>query len=140
MDSIITTISWISITILFVSPFLIIFGINKLNLRNRFVPYLLLSLIVTSALILTFGWWSAQSDQLLLSHYGYDFDAMNEVERFKNVLPENMERVKELEISMMGIGWPLKAIISYIFYTPYVLIAYLAVYFYKKFERRETYI
>lgn len=139
MDAIITIISWILITVLFVSPFLIILGLNKLNLRNRFVLYLILSLIVTSGLILTLAWWTDHSDQFLLSHYGYDFDAMNEIETFENVLPENMARVKELEISMMGIGWPLKAILSYVFYAPYILIVYLAVYFYKKFERRITY-
>lgn len=138
MDAIITIISWFLITVLFVSPFLIMLGLNKLNFNNRFVPYLILSLIVSSALILTLAWWTDQSDQFLLSHYGYDFDAMNEIETFENVLPENMARVKELEISMMGIGWPLKAILSYVFYVPYILIVYLSVYFYKKFERRIT--
>ena len=30
------------------------------------------------------GWWGSYSNDLLLSYYGYDFDAMNETERFRN--------------------------------------------------------
>jgi len=33
--------------------------------------------------------------------------------------------VKSLEAGIMGIGWPLKAIISFMFYSPYLIIAYL---------------
>jgi hypothetical protein len=78
---------------------------------------------------LTFGWWTDYSDNKLLEHYGYNFDAMNDTERFANVSIDNMERVKSLETSIMGIGWPLKVMISYVFYLPYLLIVYLVNYF-----------
>jgi hypothetical protein len=53
---------------------------------------------------------------------------MTDTQRFSNVSPENLERVKGLEISMMGIGWPLKAIMTFIVYSPYILVVYLIVY------------
>jgi hypothetical protein len=61
---------------------------------------------------------------------------MNDTERFGNVLPNNMERVKKLEKSMMGIGWPLKVIITYAFYFPFLLIVYFVTYlFWKKLRK-----
>ena len=78
--------------------------------------------------MLTFGWWSATSNEILLSHYDYNFNAINETERFANVSGENLERSKLLETSMMGIGWPLKAIIAYTIYSPYIGIVYLVTY------------
>ena len=72
----------------------------------------------------TFAWWADYSDQLLMSHYGYDFGAMNDAERFANVESENLERVKQLEIGHFGVGWPLKAIMVFVFYSPYLLIVY----------------
>jgi len=35
-----------------------------------------------------------------------------------------MDRVKSLETSIMGIGWPLKAFMTFVFYTPFLLIVY----------------
>lgn len=60
-----------------------------------------------------------------MSHYGYDFDAMNDTERFQNVERENLANIKQLEIGYFGIDWPLKAIMSFVFYSPYLLIVYL---------------
>jgi hypothetical protein len=73
---------------------------------------------------LTVAWWSDFSKHLLLSHYGYDFDDMNSIERLQNVAPENLEKVKNLRKSTMGIGWPLKAFIIYPFYFVYLVIVY----------------
>ena len=88
--------------------------------------------MTTASITLTFAWWADTSDQMLLEHYGYNFDAMNHTERFGKVSPDNMERVKSLEISIMGIGWPLKAIMTYVFYSPYLLIVYFITYFFRK--------
>jgi hypothetical protein len=49
---------------------------------------------------------------------------MNETEFYGKVLLENMDKVKSLETSIMGIGWPLKAILTFVFYSPYLLIIY----------------
>lgn len=37
----------------------------------------------------------------------------------------NIEKVKQLEIGHYGIGWPLKAIMLFPFYSPYLLVVYL---------------
>jgi len=74
-----------------------------------------------------FAWWADYSNILLLKHYNgyvYNPDSGGFQIEYDNVLPENLERVKRLEISVMGIGWPLKAIMSFVFYSPYLLIVY----------------
>lgn len=117
---------------LIVSPILIINRLYKLNLKNKFIIYLISGIIITAFLTLTIGWWSSFSNKMLLSHYGYNFNAMNDVERFKNVAFKNLDEVKQLEINMLGIGWPLKVFMFYTIYLPYLIIVYLATYFIKK--------
>ncbi len=80
----------------------------------------------------TFSWWVDYSDQLLMSHYGYNFDAMDEVQRFKKVEAKNLEKVKQLEIGFFGIAWPLKAMIAFVFYLPYLLVVYFGGYSIKR--------
>jgi hypothetical protein len=74
---------------------------------------------------------------LLLTHYGYDFDDMNNIERFRNVAPENLAKAKNLRISIMGIGWPLKAFMSYTFYFPYLLIVYFVFVFIQRAKTKK---
>ncbi len=88
------------------------------------MTYLILSLIITLGITWTFAWWTDTSDSLLLSYYGYDFEAMNETDRFNKVKSENLERVKELETANFGVGWPVKAIMGFVYYSPYLLIVY----------------
>jgi len=132
MQIITTTISFILFITLIVFPIFLINKIHKLHLKHNFIFYFISTLIISSILVLFFAWWSHYSTKILLSHYGYNFDSMNDIERFENVSLENLERVKNLEISMMGIGWPLKAIITYLIYCPYLLIIYIISYFKKE--------
>lgn len=97
----------------------------KYRIRFAFITYLVSGLILTSGIMCAFAWWSDYSRELLMIHYGYDFEAMNTTERFQNVEQSNLEKVKQLEIGYYGIGWPLKAIMSYAFYSPYLLLVYL---------------
>ena len=73
----------------------------------------------------TFAWWSDYANRLLMSHYGYDFEAMNERDRYSKVELENLEKLKQLEARYLGIGWPLKALMSFIVYSPYLLVVYI---------------
>ena len=132
MEILTTTITFLLLIALIVSPSFIIFGLNKLNLKYKFLLYLFSGIIITSILTFLLAFWSDWSNKILLSHYGYDFDAMNDVERYRNVTKENLGKVKGLEISMMGIGWPLKAFMADSIYLPYLLIVYILTYFYKK--------
>jgi len=136
MEIITTTISFILLIALIVSPLFLINKLNRLNVKYNFIVYLISAVLITSVLTLVLGWWAHFSDKILLSHYGYNFDSMNDIERFENVSDENLDRVKNLEISMMGIGWPLKAIMSYTVYSPYLLIVYIVSFFYTKRKKK----
>jgi hypothetical protein len=136
MEILTTIISFSLLIALLSSPILILIGLKRRKIEKyKFLTYLTLGIIITSIITLTFGWWSDTSNELLLSYYGYDFDAMNENERFANVSTDNLERVKSLEISMMGIGWPLKTIITFAAYSPYLLIVYLVTYLIRKNQK-----
>ena len=50
---------------------------------------------------------------------------MSEPERCEKVLPENMERVTKLKNSIMGIGWPLKAMFGFVLLSPYLVVVYV---------------
>ena len=78
------------------------------------------------------AWWSSKSTEILLSQNGYNFDAMNYEERFGNVAKENLEKVKNLEISKNGIGWPVKVMFIYPFYFVYMLLIFLVMNFISK--------
>ena len=103
----------------------IVLFVKLRNSRFRFLIYLILGLSITAGITLIFAWWANYSDELLLGHYGYDLNAMNDLERYGNIKSEDLENVKQIEISYFGIGWPLKAIMTYVFYSPYLLIVYL---------------
>ncbi len=75
--------------------------------------------------MLIFAWWSHESNLILLKHFGYNMDGMSETEFFGNVLPENLDKVKRLETSVLGIGWPVKAILGFVMTIPYLIIVYL---------------
>jgi hypothetical protein len=59
-----------------------------------------------------------------MAHLGYDFEALTQVESYQNVAPENMQKVKQLEIGHDGVGWPVGAILGGVVLIPYLLIVY----------------
>jgi hypothetical protein len=126
MEIITTIIDFILLIGLISIPILIIWRLNKVNIKYKFIAYLTIGIVITAVITLTFAWWADTSDRMLLAHYGYNIDGMNETEFYGQVSPENMERVKSLERSMMGIGWPLKAYMTYVVYSPYILMVYFA--------------
>ena len=98
------------------SPIFIIF-----KLKRALKVYYLLSLIILGVLVWIIAWWSDKSSLILLEHYGYNYDGLNNIERFQNVAVGNIENVKNLETSIMGIGWPLKAIFGFLMTIPYLI-------------------
>jgi hypothetical protein len=124
MEFLVTAITLTLIVGLLISPILLLRFINRTNIKNKFVSYLTIGLFLTALITVIFAWWAYTSDLLLLKHYGYDIEGMNETEYYGNVLPENLDKVKILETSIMGVGWPIKAIMTYVFYSPYLLIIY----------------
>ena len=138
MEILVTSISFGLLIGIIISPFLILLALNKLKVKHKLIAFLTLGVIITSIMTLTFAWWADTSDRILLLHYGYDFDAMNDAERYANVSAESMERVKSLEISVTGIGWPLKALMTYAIYAPYLLIVYVISYLITKYKRKQS--
>jgi len=127
MEYLTNIISTLLLLGLLAAPVLLFVGIKKWSTtKYGFWVYLFLGLILTASLMLTFAWWADYSDQLLLRHYGYDFDAMTATERFGHVKSEDLEQVKELETGYYGIGWPVQAILTFAFYSHYLLIVYFA--------------
>lgn len=124
MEILIKLISFTLIISLIVFPIFILKQLYKRKTKNIIIFYFTICLIITFLLVLTVAWWSHFSKQLLLSYYGYDFDDLNNIERLQNVAPENLDRVKNLRSSTMGIGWPLKAFFLYPFYFVYLVIVY----------------
>lgn len=139
MEFLFRIITIILLLLLISSPILVLFRLEKSHLKSNFIIYLIVTIILTFILVIITGWWGYISQKILLSYYGYNFDAMNDIERFRKVAMENIERVKRLEINMLGIGWPVKAFMFYVFYSPYLLIVYLVYYFSKKYKKRKEY-
>ncbi|WP_423128064.1 hypothetical protein [Gaoshiqia sp. Z1-71] len=123
MECLISIISMILLIGLIFIP--IVLFVKLRNSKFRFLVYLIIGLIITAGITSIFAWWTNYSDELLLGNYGYDLNAMNDLERYGNIKSEDLEKVKQIEISYFGIGWPLKAIITYVYYSPYLLIVYL---------------
>lgn len=138
MEILITTIKFLLIIILIFCTFLILNKVYKQNSNYIFIIYLISSAVTTFILVLVLAWWSDYSSQLLLSHLGYDNNAWNDLEKFKNVTSENLNKVKEIDKSRMGIGWPLKAFIFYPFYFLYLLIFYVINYFIKRIKTKTS--
>ena len=101
------------------------------NFSKNFILLIGVGLVVTFMLVALIGWWAYFSNGILMSYYGYDFEAMNAIDRFKNVTSDNLEAIKLLEANLLGVGWPLKVILSYLFIVPIITLEYVAVYFLK---------
>ena len=136
MEVLTTGISFLLLGSLIVSPIFILKLLRERKVNYFFITYLLSGLLVTSLLIILIAWWGDYSNKILLYWYGYDFDAMNFSERCKNVAEENLMTVKELSRRLTGIGWPLKAILVYIYYLPYLLLVYVLSYLFKKSKKQ----
>ncbi|MBI3232887.1 MAG: hypothetical protein HYZ42_02410 [Bacteroidetes bacterium] len=124
METIITISGFLILGSIIIAPILILVILKRLNTKQTAIIYSLIGLPLLGVLMLIFAWWSYESNLMLLKHFGYNVDGMNEAEFFASVLPENMERVKRLEISVMGIGWPLKAIFGFVMTIPYLVFVY----------------
>jgi uncharacterized protein YacL len=125
VEIIIAIISIILLVGLFITPFVIYRSLSKLNARYKFIKYIVNGIIISAVLSVTFAWWADKSDDLLLAHYGYNREGMNEYESYGQVSPEDLETVRSLEKNTGRIGWPLKAMMAIVILLPYLLVVYL---------------
>ncbi|MVN23467.1 hypothetical protein [Mucilaginibacter arboris] len=136
METLTTITSLFLLVGLALSPIFILRRLDKLKVKYKFIAYLTTGIVTTVFITLVFAWLTDVSDKMLLTHYGYNIDGMNEIEFYRQVFPENMERVKSLEKSVMGIGWPIKATMTYVIYFPYFLTVYLISYIIQKNKKK----
>jgi len=125
METIIKIADLLILGLIISTPILLLLILEKLNTKRTFLVYLLIGLFVLGILIFTFSWWCDKSNMMLLRNYGYNIDGMNDIEIYGNVSPNNLEQIKRLETSIMGIDWQLKALFGYVFVIPYLLFIYL---------------
>jgi hypothetical protein len=128
MEKLITLVSFSLFVGILLCPILLLRKIKTTKIRYKFLTYLTIGLFLNAVIVLVFAWWSYTSDLMLLEHYGYDIDGMNEAEFYGNVIPENMDKVKSIQRSIMGIGWPLKAIFAFVFCSPWIIVVYFVFY------------
>jgi len=125
MEILTSSVSFILLLGLIAVPILLFTWIQRRSgPKFKFPVYLILATVITAGILLTFYFWDDTSGQILLRHYGYNFDAWNETERFANVADNNMQRVRAIEQRSFGIAWGLKAVMVFVFYSPYLLIVY----------------
>ena len=125
METIIKIADLLILGLIISTPILLLLILQKLNTKRTFLVYLLIGLIVLGILIFTFSWWCDKSNMMLLRNYGYNIDGINDIEIYGKVSPNDLEQIKRLETSIMGIGWQLKALFGYVFVIPYLLFIYL---------------
>lgn len=125
METIIKIADLLILGLIISTPILLLLILQKLNTKRTFLIYLLIGVIVLGILIFTFSWWCDKSNMMLLRNYGYNIDGINDIEIYRKVSPNDLEQIKRLETSIMGIGWQLKALFGYVFVIPYLLIIYL---------------
>jgi hypothetical protein len=138
MEVLITILNFLILGFIIFAPIFILIILKKLKTKRTLIAYSLISLFVLGVLVLIFAWWSYESDLILLKHYGYNRDGMNETEFYGNVSPEKIEKVKSIQTSIMGIGWPLKAIFGYMIFIPYLIIVYFGKILIERFKNNKN--
>ena len=100
------------------------------------------SVLTTTIIALAFAWWSYTSNIILLKHYNayvFNLDSNSYQMSFEKVLPKNIEKGESLEISLMGIGWPLKAVFMLAYFSPILLVIYFLNYLIFFFVKKKTF-
>ena len=136
METLVTAVDITLLGGLLISPIVLLRFLNRKKIKYKFIAYLTIGVLMTAFIVFVFGWWSYASDKILLTHYGYSFDGWSDKDYYKNVAPENLEKVKGIVTSISGIGWPLKVILTYAFYLPYILLVYAVTYLIGRWTRK----
>ena len=125
METFVTIIDFLILGLILAAPILLLVVLRKSNIKYFCVYYFLVGLLILGGTMCFFAWWTDKSDHILMEYYGYNFHGMNEHESYEKVLSENIERVKNMETSIMGIGWSLKAIFGFVIFVPYLVVVYV---------------
>ncbi|GAA0706054.1 MULTISPECIES: hypothetical protein [Vreelandella] len=105
---------------------------------RSFIRLNLISIPIIFTLVIAGAYWPHFYKDVRLEMMGLDFDGMSDEERTRNVTPEQKEEAIELYWSLMGIGWPLQAIIGMVLVLPYPSTVWLVGFGAKRVFRRKT--
>jgi 4-amino-4-deoxy-L-arabinose transferase-like glycosyltransferase len=125
METIMDILNFLILGLIIIFPILIIIILKRLKTKRVLIIYSVMGLFILGALTWIFAWWTNKSNMILLEHYGYNFNGWNDAERFQYVAQENLKKTKNLETSITGIGWPVKAIFGFVMTIPYLITVYL---------------
>lgn len=127
-----------AIFILFI-PFILSFYYNKKCYNNLEKIFYVSLISFPSILFLSFVycyWTMEMSKNIVLSLYG--FDELNFQNEYKNVNHKYYNEVEKIRNSMMGIGWQLRAIMTYIILIlPYNILSCIIIHFYNIYKSKK---
>lgn len=104
METLIMIINFLAIGMIITAPFLIYTMLKRTNITRFSICYFLMGIVLSGLMICVFAWWRDFSNIILLRYYGYNMQGVSTYELYKNVLPKNVQKVKDIEKSVMGIG------------------------------------
>ena len=136
MEVFVDIVSVLMLCALFLCPIIVIRYFHRSTVKYKFLAYVAVAGILTVFILTVLAWWRHFSLELLMTHYGYDFDY--DAIPYANVAPEDVERVEQLFNQLMGIGWPLRVIMIYPLYSPYILIVALINHIYERLRPVST--
>lgn len=93
MDNLFIIIKILLLIFLLGIPFIFLRFARKRKSKYKFGIYFLVSIFVTIIFVFVSAWFSNVSDETLLNHYGYNFDALSDTERYKNISNKNLVKV-----------------------------------------------
>ncbi|TJZ62922.1 hypothetical protein FAZ15_01035 [Sphingobacterium olei] len=105
MEAIIDSMTYFIFALIIIGPILLLYFLKQKRVqRFHFLLYITPCFLFLFPIILLSAWRADWSNVMLLENYGYQFDG-DDIEKYKNVSNENLPLVKNLEISIMGIGY-----------------------------------
>ncbi|WP_010521250.1 hypothetical protein [Aquimarina agarivorans] len=131
VETIFLIFTLLSYLLIFITPFII----GKKIKKNNYLTLLFLSIILTFILSIISVYWSDDlSEEIIYKLYGFDTRGMSDSERWTRELNiEDKKTIEKIYNGSFGVGWPLKLIMSYIFFmVPYNLIICALIYGWKR--------
>ena len=112
-----------------VIPLIILRKMKAAKTKYVNVKFIFYVFFICALLSVFCAFWKDYSSEILLRNYNayvFNPDSGGEQVEYNKVTSENIERVKQLEKTIMGIGWPLKAIFIFTFsIIPVFVLTYL---------------
>lgn len=118
-------VTLILMVLLFAVPIFISQNLKFSNSFRYLLKFFGLSFLVAIPLLFLLAWWIDYSNMILIKSLGYELSSLD----YSLVKESQLAKVKQLETSLMGIGWSLQALFNLIFYTLWPTFVYVVMRF-----------